>query len=285
MVKIMNLLHQIMGKSVRLILLSGFLLCLTVLFCMAPPILAGPGKVKFYFYSSETNINNFKSLKMEFDGYLSKFGSYEFQPFDKRELFEQHIRNKENCLIFLSSWHYHRIYQDLSLKPALIGVRNGKSFQKRILVANEKAADMNKVKKGPIASASNTPHTQNILGEMFKGAEWAKTVRVLKVPKDVDALMSVGFGVSKFAITTESALDNLKQLDPMTYKKIKILAQGRQSLLLILAVPEGFDKQARNVVKMIKDMPGYPDGMNIIKMIELDGWKRVDPSDQSKLEG
>lgn len=36
-------------------------------------ISSGEGKIKIYFYSSETNINNFRSLKMEFDRYLSRF--------------------------------------------------------------------------------------------------------------------------------------------------------------------------------------------------------------------
>ena len=46
-----------------------------------------------YFYSTETNINNFKSLKMEFDRYLSKLGSFEFQPFIAKETFEKHIKD------------------------------------------------------------------------------------------------------------------------------------------------------------------------------------------------
>jgi hypothetical protein len=73
--------------SATAILLMGLMV-----FCV---ISSGEGKIKIYFYSSETNINNFKSLKMEFHRYHSKFGLYEFQPFSARHVFEEHVKGKE----------------------------------------------------------------------------------------------------------------------------------------------------------------------------------------------
>jgi hypothetical protein len=46
------------------------------------------GKIKTYFYSSETNINNFEFLKMEFERYLFQIrGRYEFQSFSSSDVF------------------------------------------------------------------------------------------------------------------------------------------------------------------------------------------------------
>ena len=105
-------------------------------------ISSGSGKVKIYFYSSETNINNFKSLKMAFDRYLFRFGPYEFQPFKSRDVFEKHVKGRENCVFILSSWHYRHIHKEYSLIPVLSGVRKGKKYQRKILVADEKAPDI-----------------------------------------------------------------------------------------------------------------------------------------------
>lgn len=261
------------------------LFCCIMLFYMASPASGGSEKIKIYFYSSETSINNFKPLKMEFDGYLSKFGSYEFQPFDDRNLFEQHIKDRGKRLLLLSSWHYRNIYKNYTLTPYLVGVRNGKNYERRILVGGSKTADLKSVKRGPVASASNETHTKSVLRELFADKSTVDSVRVLKVPKDIDALMSVGFGMSKCALITENALNNLKMMDPVLHSKLKPLAKGNDSLLLILAVPEDFAGHAEKIVKIIKNMPDDPDGVNIIKMLDLDGWKRIEPSDKSKLEG
>jgi len=92
----------------------GLLLLIFGMFYIAESTAAD--KIPICFYSSETNINNFKSLKMEFDAYLSKFGSYEFQPFDNRENFEKHIREQKKFVILVSGWHYGKIRTDYGIR-------------------------------------------------------------------------------------------------------------------------------------------------------------------------
>jgi len=243
-------------------------------------------KIPICFYSSETNINNFKSLKMEFDAYLSKFGSYEFQPFDNRENFEKHIRDQKKIVILVSGWHYGKIRNQYSLKPLLVGILNGKNFQKRIMLSGEKTADMDAAMKGSIASSGNAEYTKSILREILSKKDAADSVRILTVPKDVDALMSVGFDMAKAALTTESAFNTLKTLDPILHKKLKILAEGKESLLPILASPQEFVQESEKIVTILKNMSKDSVGMNIIKMLDLDSFKPFDPSsDDSKLEG
>jgi len=272
-------------KALKILLFFMILFSVVAIFLTTLKVSASE-KIILCFYSSETNINNFKSLKMEFDNYLSKFGSYEFQPFSDRDAFEKNIREKKGKqLLFLSSWHYNKIYKEYLLKPSLVGMRNGKDYQKRILVTTPKFANLNSVKAGPVASASNIEHTRNELGEMFKDKGSAESVRILPVPKDVDALMSVGFDMARAALITENALNDLKMLDPLLYEKMKILSEGKASLLLILAVPEDSEKNAEDIVKIIKKMPDDPDGKNIIKMLDLDGWKPLNSSDTLNVEG
>ncbi len=245
---------------------------------------SGEGKIKIYFYSSEANINNFKSLKMEFDRYLSKFGPYEFQPFSARSVFEQHVKGKENCLFILSSWHYRLIHKEYSLTPALTGVRNGKKYQRKILVADEKAPDIETAKPGLIASASSLQYTLSVLKRMLKKYA-AHPFRVLTVPKDIDALMSVGFGMAKLAFASENAFQELKGVNPRLCRKMKILAEGEKSLLLIVAQPQGFAKSGLEALHIIKNMAQNPDGRKRIHMLGLDGWADLDASDRLELEG
>ncbi len=247
--------------------------------------LAGSGKITLYFYTSETNINNFKSLKMEFDGYLSRFGDYEFQPFSSRETFESQIRGKVNCLLFMSSWHFGKIYREYNLKPLLVGVREGSKYQRRVLVAGADYADLGSVRSGTVASSANVAFTRGILREIFNDAPAAEAVRILTVPKDIDALMSVGFQMARSALITENALENLGRIDPVLHSRLKVVGYGGQSLLPVVAAPSGFAGQAGRVVSFIRQMAGDPDGTDVIKMIDLDGWEPVGPSEIAKLEG
>ena len=232
-----------------------------------------------YFYSSESTINNFKSLKMEFDRYLNNYGSYEFQPFSDRETFENQVKKRGQCILLLSSWHYNKIYKEYGLKAILVGTRNGKKYEERILVASDET-----VKVGSIASASSIQHTDSCLQTMLKDKSAVDITSILTVPKDIDALMSVGFGMSKFALTTRNTLTELKMANPMLYQKLKILAEGEEALLLVVAIPEQFTQDVKGIVTIIQNMAADPDGKERLRMIEIDGWQALDPSDRLKLE-
>ncbi|MBW1786559.1 MAG: hypothetical protein JRK53_08075 [Deltaproteobacteria bacterium] len=261
-------------------LVAALVICVAI-FCV---VSTGSEKIKIYFYSSETSINNFKSLKMEFDRYLSRFGPYEFQPFSSRDAFEKHVKGKENCLLLLSSWHYRHIHRAYSLMPALTGVRNGSKYQSRVLVAGKKATGIEAVKTGRIASASSPQHTASTLRDMLRAEYAEKPFRILTVPKDLDALMSVGLGSAKLALASRNCLDELKALHPPLGRKIRVLAEGKESLLLILAVPTRFTPETRKIVDIMKAMPGDSNGMKKIRMLGLDAWQELEPDDRAKLE-
>ncbi|MBN1550453.1 hypothetical protein JW979_03240 [bacterium] len=259
--------------------LRGILGCCAVVLAVTITAFAAADKTTIYFYSSETSINNFKSLKMEFDRYLTKFGPYELQPFSDRESFEAHIKGKDQYVLLLSSWHYSKIYKDNALIAELAGTRKGEKYQRRILVAKDDA-----VKGGRIASASSIQHTNSYLKKMLRSNYELVATPILTVPKDIDALMSVGFGMARLALTTKNALDELQTINPTLYQKMKVLAEGEASLLLIVAVPERFSKDGQPLIAAIKNMASDPEGREKLGMLGLDGWQALDPSDTLKLE-
>jgi hypothetical protein len=269
---------------VGILSLAAMLFLGSAIFFVIPSVSATSNKIPIYFYSSETNINNFKSLKMEFDRYLSRFGPYEFQPFLARDEFEKHAKEKERCLLLLSSWHFRSINEAYSLAPVLAGVREGQKYHKRVLVTIAEDANIDTLKAGPIASASSTQHTSDILREMLKEKYHEAQLNVLTVPKDIDALMSVGFGMSKSAMTSQNSLKQLERINPKLFARMAVLAESEESLLLILAVPEGFEKEAKGMVNIFNEMPTDPDGKEKIRMLGLDGWQKLDMSDKLKLE-
>ena len=256
----------------------------SVIFSVIPSSSATSNKILIYFYSSESNINNYKSLKMEFDRYLSRYGPYEFQPFKDRETFEQQIKDKERCLLLLSSWHFKNIYKDYDLTFALTGLRNGNKYQQRILVALDTVLSIDDLIGADIASASSVEHTMSVVSGMFKKKDATLKESVLDVPTDINALYCVVNGTSKAALITRNTFEEVEKIYPSMYRKMKILAEGRESLSLIVAIPEGFVEQAVQPIDIMKNMPTNPDGKKNMRMLGLDGWQEPDLSDRRTLE-
>lgn len=268
-------------KRYRLIILClivGFSLFLTLINPVAS------SKYTIYFYNPETNINNFASLKIEFDTYLSSFGPYEFQPFSDKDTFEKFIAQKRDCAFLISSWHFRNLKEEYQMEPVLVGVLNGKFTQKKILLAKENIQTLDLLKGGKVASAGNENYTKNILIQILgeKKREVADSMRVLTVPKDIDALMAVGFGMANSALAAESSLDKLSSINPNQYKMLKPLTTSKEILLPIVAIPQKCDKDVEELVTIIEKMGKISEGKKKLKMLGLDGWKRWDESEMKR---
>jgi len=92
-------------------------------------------------------------------------------------------------------------------------------------------------------------------------------------------VISSGEGKIKiYFYSSETNINNFKSL------KMKVLAEGEEALLLIVALPQGFAGNCKKTIEMIKNMPMDSDGKRRIRMLGLDGWQELNSSDRSKLE-
>ena len=268
--------------------LPKIILCLAVGFLLFPkPInLTATPKYTICFYNPEISINNFASLKIEFDTYLANLGPYQFQPFSDKNTFEKFISEKRDCLFLISSWHFRNLKGKCPMEPVLVGVLKGKSTQRKILLAMKDSKNLDLLMGSNVASAGSEDYTRNILiqmlGEKKRGV--ANSLRILTVPKDIDALMAVGFGMAKSALAAESSLDKLSSINPKQYEMMKQLAVSEKTLLPVLAISKNCDKDVEKLVGIIEEMGKMPEGKKRLKMLGLDGWNRLDESQIKELE-
>ncbi len=236
-----------------------------------------PSHQTVFFYNPEVNINNFASLKIDIDTYLSGFGNYRFQPFSDMETFETFVTSSKKGVMLVSSWHYSMLKSRLPLVPLLVGVSKGVSTYRKVLVVKKSVKDLSQLKNIKLASSGNEEYTQSALEKMVgaKHPDIVKSLKILVVPKDIDALMAVGFGMSQAALTSEKSLKKLSMLNPNLYKSLKTISVSEEFLLPVLAVFNGFSDEERKLVEIVEAMGKSEKGGRDLKMLGLDGWKRL----------
>ena len=205
-----------------------------------------------YFYSAESNINNFKFLKMEFDRYLSDFGSFTFQPFANIKTFEKFIDSNFSGIYLLSSWHYKLLSTKKEIMPFLVGTHKSETTMKLVLSTQKGIGDIEQLLGGKIASSGSEGYTRRILEEVF-GLETSSTldtIDILAVPKDIDAIMGVGFGLVEAALTTKNSLEKLKKNQFYSIRKTSPIGGGCRS---ILAHSDEFTIQERGYKRISKN--------------------------------
>ena len=176
----------------------------------------------------------------------------------------------------LSSWHYHDLLGKVPIEPVFVGYLKGKTTQRKILSANESITNIDALKGKSIASAGSDEYTKNILIQMLgkENKDIIDSVKILTVPKDIDALMAVGFGMASSALTAEISFTKLLAINPKQYGMLNQLA-SMETLLQIVAAPNLFDENVGLLLSIIQDMVSSVEGKRNLKMISLDGWKKI----------
>jgi hypothetical protein len=208
--------------------------------------------------------------------YLSDFGAYEFQAFKKRKVFEEQVLLNNECVVLIPSWYYKNFNSDLNLKPVLIAKSNDKIKYKKKLVSKRNIRYMNQLKSTTIASSGDKDIVQKLLNEMILENGLAQTFKILIVPKDIDALMAVEFGMAKAALTNEKSLDKLKLVAPKQYSKLTTLTESHEKFLPVVAIPNLAQLDKFSFMSVIKEMQMKHQGKKLLKRLGFDSWEDID---------
>ncbi len=230
-----------------------------------------------YFYIPETNINNLAILKDQFESYLVKHGNYSFRPFSNQATFERFVKEDKKAVILVSSWYYGKLNERHEVNPVLVGVSGKSSKQKYYLCKKAELSGSSFSGGEKFASASGIDFTREVLQQIvpLKYHKNVALARILLVPKDIDALMAIEFGILNCALTTESGLNQFAHTSPKEYKSLIKLPSQKEWLLPLVAAFEPENISVMALIMLLEKISGDPDGIRSLNMINLDTFKRL----------
>jgi len=179
----------------------------------------------------------------------------------------------------MSSWHFCQLKRNfpIDMEAKLVGVSEGKSTHEKILTAKGNIITIHLLKGKIVASSGNEEYTKNVLMQMLGEGrrDIVNSMKILTVPKDIDALMAVGYGMADSALTTESSLAKLAAINPKQYRALRSLVKSEKILLPIVAAPKQSDENIKWLLTIIEKMETLDAGKTKLKMLGMDGWKKV----------
>lgn len=229
---------------------------------------------KVYYFSAQNTVTNYKQLKIGIDNYFQHFNDVEFQPFKDRIEFERHIKNDKDGIYLLDSQHFESIQQAYNIELRAIGIKNKKLTSQYILVANNASAELSSL-NGTIASTSSESETHSLLSSITQAP--LNSLVYLQVPKALDALLSVTFGISEYALVTQSVLDTMQDINPKLIGKVTVIARGHNIYNLVVAS----NKKSTNTGALLESlllMDKNVAGIKSLQLLGIDGWQHISPT-------
>jgi hypothetical protein len=178
----------------------------------------------------------------------------------------------------LSSWHLKELQKKkVPLEIAMIATSKGNTMQRKVLSAKKEITDVNMLKNTVVAAAGSEEYVHNILKKILgkKHEALLKDIKILIVPKDIDAVMAVGFGMASAAISAESGLEKLAIMSPNQLNALHSLAFSEKDYFLIAATLKKPDQQETQLLEVLRKMSEEEAGLASLKMLGIDGWRKA----------
>jgi hypothetical protein len=234
--------------------------------------------LKIFYYNPEINASRNTVLKNTWDTYLDPLGKLVFQPVDRRSDFDDLLQKEASAVFIMSEWLFDKL--DLQgnefYKVALQGLKDGADTYHRILVGHDNEVDLATAR---IASSGDKGRSLALLAEIFPelSASQIAQLKLLQVPKDIDALMALGYGLADLALGSEVSLSSMARLNQNRFQQLKVIRQSKplsQSIVVLKSI-KAEDKS--KLIQRLLSMPDSESGQQAMSLIGLDNWKIIDP--------
>ena len=274
--------HNLPRAQVALLCLLFCLL--TVASLLHSPIAHGEPNpaVTIYHYNPESHSGRSLVLKTTFDRYLQTTDNLQLQPVEDQQTFHRIISNAQTDLFIVSDWDFKRLSRKLpDLVPVLRGQKNASDEFLKFLVIHADNNLKNSGQRPTIAVSGSLEYTITLLGEMtFEGRfNPINNPRFLKVPKDIDALLSVSFGLADAALATESSVEKLSQLYQNEYQKMKVLGISRPQKHMVVVTQQQNLESLKWALDKLEAMDQSKEGRLGLNLLGLDSWQPLPSPD------
>lgn len=230
--------------------------------------------ITIYHFNPESHSDRNLILKNTFDLYFQARYNIQLQPVEDQGSFEQLITSGGHNLFIMSHWRYHQLVKaHPDLTPRLQGIKDGKNTFRKLLIGKQP------LPKGrmTIAVSGTERYVQTLLQQMsFNDSTLgSKPFRLLKVPKDIDALLAVSFGMADTALAADSSFEKLSLLYRNEFQQLEILGTSQPQQRLVVVVRNEHQQQLQTALEALETMDQSSEGKLGLNLLGLDEWTQI----------
>lgn len=233
-----------------------------------------------YYYFPDSPSVNLASLKKEIEATFAQAElPITLYPFSHLVDLEKQLHENVPSFLFVPR-DYGDSYQKLfRVIPLLQSLRDGaETYEKVLLYADTLDLGSETLPVSRIASTKSTPYCEELLAQVFKDAldVDCRTLRVVTVPKDADAIFALALGQVEMALVSKVNLALINELLPHLEKQFRRFPKTIQVSMPVICAIEGstppgkIAKMQEILLKGDETSTSKPN----LGILRINGWKR-----------
>jgi hypothetical protein len=242
--------------------------------------LAQAEPVRLFFFSPDFSPGNLSVLTQAADAYFRESkADTRFQAFVRFEDFEREFLAQKPEFVVVPDWANDTRCLGSELVALAKPVRGGESHGRKALIARPTVRSVADISKGSIA-ATMMPGGAAAGSALDRIRREHPGVRIIPVPKEIDALLAVAFGQVDAAFVSTGQFGLLAGVSPKLGTDLKEIGYAESTPFpMIYATPYATSEQADNVRSALSSVASTGTGKRLIALLGYDDWVLVDSAE------
>jgi len=247
------------------------------------PARVDAAQAKLFFFSPDFSPGNLSVLTQAVDAYLREAGTEtRFQAFVRFEDFRREVAAQRPDFVVVPEWAAAPACIGSDLVPLARPVRGGESFGRKVLIGR---SGIRKVSALPNASiAATVPPGGSPSGSgLDRIRREHPGVRIIQVPKEIDALLAVAFGHVDAAYVSTRQFDMFAGVNPKLGTELTEIGYAETTAFpLIYATANADALEITRLQNAIARVSTSGTGKRLVGLLGYDGWVVIDEADREK---
>jgi len=243
------------------------------------PARAHAGNPKLFFFSPDFSPGNLSVLTQAVDAYLREAGTEtRFQAFVRFEDFRREVAAQRPDFIVVPDWAATPACLGFELTPLAKPVRGGESVGRKALIARSSVGSLADLRNASIAATVPPGGSPNGSG-LDRIRREQPGVRIIQVPKEIDALLAVAFGQVDAAYVSTRQFDMFAGVNPKLGTELKEIGYAEaMPFPLIYATANADSTEIAQIRKAVAGVSTSGTGKRLVGLLGYDGWVVVEDS-------
>jgi hypothetical protein len=250
-----------------------------VLAALLVPATARAQASEFFFFSPDFGPGNLSGLTEAAEDYFkdasTKVG---FQPFARIEDFEREFAVRQPAFVVVPERVVLARCLRTQLRPLAFPVRGDRNFGRRSLMARAGVDSVTALTNGSVAASLPAGDETIRSAAISQLKHDVPGIRIIPVPKDVDALLAVGFGQVDAAFVSDAQFDQLAKINPRLTDTLNELGYNEEiPFPMVYATEFASEQNIDNLRALMQTVNDTESGKRLSALLGYDGWNLVDP--------
>ena len=247
---------------------------------LAYPASAAAEPVRLFYFSPDFSPGNLSVLTQAAESYFRESkADTRFQAFVRYEDFEREVAAQKPEFVVVPDWANAVGCLGTDLRALAKPVRGGESHGRKALVARPSIRSLRDIANGSIA-ATVPPEGLAPGSGLERIRREHPGVKIIPVPKEIDALLAVAFGQVDAAYVSTGQFALLAGVSPKLGTDLKEIGYAESTPFpMIYATAYASDAQIDSVRDAVATVAATGSGKRLIGLLGYDGWVSVDKAE------